>query len=165
MFTKQTNFKTNIVAYLMLVSLHKVSAACCANDYTSLICCSRTTEILLIAVVIALCFVFFIQCIIIVCLAHKLSKVQKRLDLINTKGRGGSYTFYSTWPSQAHERALEETEDQNQNQNPRARRVSGVTGPRVLPSQVTQGGSKMNPIAGFDNPNVSDRDKEIWGLY
>ena len=36
---------------------------------------------------------------------------------MDTNGRGSSYTFHSTWPhtlQSVHERAMEETEDQNQ---------------------------------------------------
>lgn len=150
----QLNSKAIFVAYLMLVSLcAEVSANCCPGD--SLICCSRTIEILVIAVLIALCVVFFIQCIIIVCLAQKLNKAQKRLDIVYLHSRGSSYTMYSTFPGfySAEERALEEIEESDM-QIPRARRVSGS---RTAPG-------KSSPAAMSDNPN-NNSDKDIWGLY
>ncbi|KAJ7384323.1 hypothetical protein OS493_022430 [Desmophyllum pertusum] len=145
----QTNFRSFIVTFFVFVALCEVSADC--SD--SLICCNRMIEILIIAGVIAVCAFFFVQCIIIVCLAHKLKKVEKRLDLVSFSR--GSYKFQSQYPGLSfHEKALEETEDMNV--NPRARRFSGLP-----PS--TAGASKLNPIAIFDNPNAND--KEIWGLY
>jgi len=152
----QLNSKAIFVAYLLFLSLcDEVSAECCSGG--TLICCSKTIEILVIAVLIALCVVFFIQCIIIVCLAQRLNKVQKRLDIVGLHNRGASYTMYSTYPGHysAQERAREETEEPNMH-IPRARRVSGA---RALSALVPAG--KSSPVAIFDNLN-GNSDKEIW---
>lgn len=152
----QLNSKASFVAYLMLVSLCvEVSAECCSGD--SLICCSRTNEILVIAALIVLCVVFFIQCVIIIYLAQKLNKAQKRLDIVYLHSRGSSYTMYSTFPGfySPHENAMEETEESDRNINiPRARHVNGS---HAIPG-------KSSPAATSDNPN-NNSDKEIWGLY
>lgn len=63
-----------------------------------------------------------------------------RLDVINTTGRGSSYTFYSTFPGRVHERAMEATDDQDLNQvNLNYKSFSGIESYRTykdLPSSL-----------------------------
>jgi len=153
----QLNSKAVFVAYLMLICVcDEVSAGCCSGG--SLICCSETIEILVIAVLIALCVVFLIQCIIIVCLAQRLNKMQKRLDTVYLHTRGSSYTMYSAYPGHSlFEKAQEETEGSKM-YLPRARRTSGSRAPT---NNVT---GKSNPASVNDDAN-GNSEKEIWGLY
>lgn len=60
---------------LLFSSYHKqVSAMDCAS---SLICGSEINEILLITAVIAVCFLLFVQSIVIICMARKLNKLRE----------------------------------------------------------------------------------------
>ncbi|CAH3157749.1 unnamed protein product [Pocillopora meandrina] len=149
MFAVQMNNRACLFVILLLSILSEGAADC--TD--SIICCNKLNEILIIAGVIAVCFFFFIQCIVIVCLASKLSKVQKRLDVMSLSR--GSHKLGSSYPVLPyHENALEEKEEPNG--NPRARRISGA-----VPS--VGGPIRANPITIFDNPQ--SKDQEIWGLY
>lgn len=148
MYTIQMNNRVCLCVILLLNVLNEGAADC--TD--SIICCNRLHEILIIAGVIAVCFFFFVQSIVIVCLASKLSKVQKRLDVMSLSR--GSFQFGgSRLGTMYHEKALEETEETNG--NPRARRFTGA-----VPS--VGGPCRANPITIFDNPEGND--KEIWGL-
>lgn len=148
MYTIQLNNRACLCVILLLNILNEGAADC--TD--SMICCNRLHEILIIAGVIAVCFFFFIQCIVIVCLASKLSKVQKRLDVISLS-RGSLKFGSSPIGTMYHEKAMEETEETSGNS--RARRFTGA-----VPS--VGGPYRANPITIFDNPESND--KEIWSL-
>jgi len=158
MFVMQGN--VCIVIFLVFASVSNEVSAECPD---SLICGDKTNEILLIAAVVGVCVLFLVQCIVIVCLAHKLGALKKRIEKLSLSR--GTYTYHTTYPHLSlKESVIENAEDITYVPSRGERHFSASFPASNRRSTVGSNYTNDHELTVIDNPDANGG-KEIWNLY
>lgn len=146
--------------FLLFVCLNERVSAECSD---SLICGEETIEILLIAAVIAVCVMFLVLCIVVLCLARKFAKLKLRLKKMSLSR--GTYTYHTTFPHLSFsEKGSGSFEDVTYMPDRRERHFSTTFPGSKRRSIIRDPHSSNMELTVVDNPDVNDN-KEIWNLY
>lgn len=132
-----------------------VSAADCSN---SLICGSEVNEILLIAAVVAVCFLFFVQSIVIVCIAYKFKKFKQSMRTMSPTRE----TYHSSLPNLTYK--LKDSEEEDITYLTRSNGLASTFRDSKRKSRVTSFFNEGQELTVLDKPDANGGTAEIWNL-